>query len=77
MNSKKALPPKYGYRLEGMFLFRDALVSSLDPINLVCSCVTCNHFADDETCKLTDPPMRPPAKVIAFGCPSYDDDIPF
>ena len=44
------------------------------------TCVTCNNFNQDvETCKLSDN-MRPPAKVIAYGCSKfqdYDIDIPF
>ncbi len=30
-----------------------------------------------EGCHMTTPPVRPPADVIAFGCPAYDQAIPF
>ena len=42
------------------------------------SCLNCKNFNEpDELCILYK--MRPPAKIIVFGCPSYDDigDIPF
>jgi hypothetical protein len=41
------------------------------------TCLTCFHFAEDtEQCNKFK--VRPPAKVIANGCPDYDDkDIPF
>lgn len=43
------------------------------------TCVNCSHFEiNAEHCKLTNPRIRPPAIIIAFGCPKYDDDrIPF
>ncbi len=46
------------------------------------SCLTCQSFNEEhEVCmisvdKATNTYMRPPARVIAFGCPNYDD-IPF
>jgi hypothetical protein len=45
-------------------------------INTACkSCITCGHFVEKtEICSLYN--ARPPAKVIAFACPSYDF-IPF
>lgn len=42
------------------------------------SCINCKNFNEpDEICILYS--KRPPAKVIVFGCSSYDDigDIPF
>jgi hypothetical protein len=40
------------------------------------SCLSCVHFApSSEFCKMVS--ARPPAKVIAFGCEKYDQDIPF
>lgn len=40
------------------------------------TCLTCDHFNEPgELCKLYN--ARPPARVIAFGCPSYQDEIPF
>lgn len=41
------------------------------------TCINCINFDEaNELCRLVK--MRPPARVIAFGCPKYDDDkIPF
>lgn len=42
------------------------------------SCLSCDHFNEGlEQCTLYK--ARPPARVIAFGCPSYSDDmdVPF
>jgi recombinational DNA repair protein RecR len=42
------------------------------------NCITCQNFDEEkELCKLCN--QRPPAKVIAYGCPQYDDieNIPF
>lgn len=44
---------------------------------LIPSCLTCSHFTEaTELCEAATPPARPPAKIIANGCPAYDD-IPF
>jgi len=56
---------------------------------LVRSCITCEHFAEfacpassigpahnDAFCRKFG--MNPPARVIAYGCPQYEnDDVPF
>ncbi len=41
------------------------------------TCITCANFSHDakELCKLVN--MRPPARIIADGCPQYVDEIPF
>lgn len=49
------------------------------------SCISCEHFEEHgrsgayppETCRKYN--ARPPARIIALGCPSYmdNDDIPF
>lgn len=42
------------------------------------SCLSCDHFTEaTETCRLYN--ARPPARVIAFACPSFadDNDVPF
>lgn len=42
------------------------------------SCINCKHFTEaTELCKLAN--MRPPARVICYGCPQYEDkqEIPF
>lgn len=43
------------------------------------SCLSCGFFREKngETCTAyPGPPARPPARVIAFGCPAYEF-IPF
>lgn len=44
------------------------------------TCITCDKFdSATETCKRTDN-MRPPARIIAYGCDEYVylfDEIPF
>ena len=40
------------------------------------TCITCDHWqANTEICGLYN--ARPPAKIIAFGCESYINEIPF
>jgi len=42
------------------------------------NCITCVNFdRKKELCKLAN--LRPPAEVIAYGCPQYisEDEIPF
>ncbi len=40
------------------------------------TCLTCDHFKQaKEVCGLNM--QRPPAKVIAFGCECYENEIPF
>jgi hypothetical protein len=37
------------------------------------SCVTCCFFDPQaETCTKAAPAARPPAEIIAFGCPAYE-----
>lgn len=51
-----------------------AIVASLEGATK--SCLTCDHFNEPgEICRLYQ--ARPPARIIAFGCPSYVDEIPF
>ena len=39
-------------------------------------CITCDYFKEtEELCKRYD--VRPPARVIALGCSSYEPEIPF
>lgn len=36
------------------------------------SCLTCHHFVElTEDCTLANPPRKPPARVIAYGCASH------
>lgn len=42
------------------------------------TCIKCFHFNESaEICKLAN--ARPPARIIAFGCDSYEkeDEIPY
>lgn len=42
------------------------------------TCVHCVYFDQvAEQCVYYSPAMRPPAQVIAFGCPAFEQDIPF
>ena len=41
------------------------------------TCITCDHWQHKtELCSFYNY-MRPPAKIIAFGCESYVNEIPF
>lgn len=38
------------------------------------TCLNCKRFNEErELCTLCTPPARPPARVIAFGCPSFEE----
>jgi uncharacterized protein YqgV (UPF0045/DUF77 family) len=40
------------------------------------TCLSCEHFDEaTEVCALAQ--ARPPARVIAHGCPSYSAQVPF
>lgn len=40
------------------------------------TCLSCEHFDEpSEVCALAQ--ARPPARVIAHGCPSYSAQVPF
>lgn len=49
------------------------------------SCLNCTYFSDSiyhkgdglERCTLDPLKRRPPAAVIAKGCPSFEEDVPF
>jgi hypothetical protein len=44
---------------------------TMDMLALSNSCVMCEHFKNDtETCGLNN--LRPPARVIAFGCERFE-----
>lgn len=43
------------------------------------TCLNCRHFTEAlEQCNLCVPPSRPPARVITFGCPAFEevDSVP-
>lgn len=55
------------------------LKDQFERIDLMQSCLSCRHFDEtNEVCRKANG-LRPPARVIANGCPQYDDmrDIPF
>lgn len=52
-----------------------AVDSTLDEYDIRSCCINCEHFNEmSEFCKLTVPASRPPARVIAFGCPAFKDN---
>lgn len=65
MNSEPAPNPRS--------INRDTLVSL---VNKQCeTCLSCGHFVEQtELCSMFK--QRPPARIIAFGCPNYDF-VPF
>jgi hypothetical protein len=51
-----------------------ALAQKLHDKHLLTTCIRCAHFNHElEMCKLCT--KRPPAKVIALGCPQWQDDL--
>lgn len=57
-------------------------IADVSPSNMLFqSCLVCEHFGENEICKQFN--MRPPARIIVFGCIKFeessniDDDIPF
>lgn len=64
----------FAYKIAKMTL-ETSLPDHLSPVE---SCLTCLNFNEQyECCKLNN--LRPPARVIAFGCECYQDEteIPF
>lgn len=68
----------------------DRITKKLHIAGLIHSCITCANFKEKdgevkpeqkpndypaETCLLYR--QRPPARVIAYGCPSWVEDLPF
>lgn len=55
---------------------RNSIEELIERARLHRSCITCNHFNEEhELCALAQ--GRPPARVIAFACPRYDEVPPF
>ena len=49
---------------------------AMDEADLTNTCLNCVHFDEpSETCQLVKPPVRPPARVIAFGCPAFREEV--
>ena len=62
-------------RQEGLIELYSAIVNGTFPFQ---SCINCKNFNEpDELCILYK--MKPPVRVLVFGCDSYEDvgDIPF
>lgn len=58
------------------------VIKDVTPSNMLFqSCIVCEHFGENEICKQYN--VRPPARIIVFGCKSFeessdiDGDIPF
>lgn len=58
------------------------VIKDVTPSNMLFqSCIVCEHFQENEICKLYN--VRPPARIIVFGCKNYeessniDGEIPF
>lgn len=50
------------------------LAKKIHERRVIPSCLTCEHFVEaNELCIKYK--QRPPARVIAYGCPSWDDNI--
>lgn len=55
-------------------LLKPVIVQALEQATK--SCLTCDHFDQaKELCNLNH--KRPPARIIAFGCECFEDEIPF
>lgn len=53
-----------------------AITDILIQAKLHSTCLSCHHFSEtDEVCRLAG--QRPPARIIATGCPSYQEEPPF
>ncbi len=72
------------YELQGkLFASVMEVLKEVTPKNMMFeSCLVCEHFeTDTESCKMFN--VRPPARIIVFGCEKFkesdnpDMDIPF
>lgn len=53
-----------------------AVADLIETARLYRSCLTCQHFEEaTEICRIAA--ARPPARVIAMGCPKYFEQPPF
>jgi hypothetical protein len=60
-------------------LVAEKLKYAIDMMGVLQSCINCNHFNEaTEICRGVTPfTARPPARIIAYGCPSHSAEIPF
>ena len=73
---KPALRPNARYEMIANMTNALSLVFTEAHIHI--NCLNCINFkVSEEICVLAN--LRPPAKVIAYGCPKWEDkdDIPF
>lgn len=68
-------------RIGRIQILTNTLASELRQGNLFRTCINCTFWGEnssikEEVCTKYDN-KRPPAKVIAYGCPSHEDEIPF
>lgn len=55
-------------------LVTDRLTELMEEADLWNTCLNCTAFDEaTEHCGQSKPPARPPARIIAFGCPSFQD----
>lgn len=55
---------------------RQQLIWFLEDHGVVRNCLNCEHFSPSrEICTRWD--QRPPAHIIARGCPDWEQEIPF
>lgn len=46
----------------------------MDECDIWKTCINCKHFVEQtELCMLSVPPLRPPARIITFGCNAFLD----
>lgn len=84
MSDTKMIPRRIGKAVISNKLssLLSELIENVTPSNMLFrSCIVCEHFGENEICSQYN--VRPPARIIVFGCQSYeetshvDDDIPF
>lgn len=66
---------------EGLYISPEFLQTAMQAkgpmIGLLRTCITCIHFVE-KTEQCAKERMRPPARVIAYGCGMYEnDEVPF
>ncbi len=80
-NLKLRLQGKYELQSKLAQLIPDIIKEATPKNMLFQSCIVCEHFQENEICKMFN--VRPPARIIVFGCEKYkesdslDMDIPF
>lgn len=77
MNSPKLIPPTDVQRFlaEVNTALEMATLDIIRDLDVWSCCLHCKHFNEPtEVCALGG--VRPPARVITFGCPAFDDGHP-